>query len=368
MPSKDAEAADYMRDQLAELNCRLLYVTDREGSMAPLEAQRRYDRYRDYQVPRIRGMYALHQLRLAIGNDRFSAVMNDAHTKYAGKNMSTKAFMDVAAGTAGQDVRPIMMPWLERNDLPDIDVSATSVKRNADWEVQIKISQRGTPYRFASSVLVEADGGRFLKPVSVSGRDTTLSVTVPQRPIRVVFNALNDIPVRRDMYYTQANYFDDYDSTLMVYGTARQDDANHTLTQRYQTVLADAFVESLPLMRKDSEVNPAELASHDLILVGGPGDNTLTARVLRDLGVESGHNSFRWSDRTYASPDDGAVLVCPNPYNARKVVYLVVANSALQLYHMTKRHQPVPSWGIFKGGKIVEKGYHGVKRFEIDLE
>jgi hypothetical protein len=121
-------------------------------------------------------------------------------------------------------------------------------------------------------------------------------------------------------------------------------------------------------MRKDSEVNTAELASHDLILVGGPGDNTLTARVLRGLGVESGLNTFRWRDMTYASPDDGAVLVCPNPYNARKVVYLVVANSALQLYHMTKRHQPVPSWGIFKGGKLVEKGYHGVKRYEVDLE
>jgi hypothetical protein len=121
-------------------------------------------------------------------------------------------------------------------------------------------------------------------------------------------------------------------------------------------------------MRKDSEVDPAELAARDLILVGGPADNTLSARVMRDLGLEAGHNTFRWNDRTYASPDDGAILVFPNPYNAKRVVYLVVANSALQLYNMTKRHQPVPSWGIFKGAKIVEKGYHGMKRHEIGLE
>ena len=368
MPAKDAEAADYLRDRLAELNCRLLYVTDREGAMAPLEAQRRYDRYRDYQVPRIRGIYALHQLRLALGNDRFSAVMNDVHTKYAGKEMSTKAFMDAASKSAGQDVRPIVMPWLERNDLPDVDVAATSVKRDTGWAVQLKISQHGTAYQFTSSVLVETEGGKFLKPLTVSGADTTVSIPVSRRPLRVVFNAGNDVPVRRDMYYTQANYFDDYDSTLMVYGTAWQDDANFTLAQRYQTTLADAFTEILPEMRKDSEVNQADLASHDLILVGGPADNTLTARVLRDLGVEAGHNTFRWKEKTYASADDGAILVYPNPYNAKRVVYLVVANSALQLYNMTKRHQPVPSWGIFKGAKIVEKGFHGVKRYEIGLE
>jgi hypothetical protein len=50
------------------------------------------------------------------------------------------------------------------------------------------------------------------------------------------------------------------------------------------------------------------------------------------------------------------------------VVYIVLANSALQLYQMTRRHQPVASWGVFKGGKLVEKGYHRTPRHEINLE
>jgi len=50
------------------------------------------------------------------------------------------------------------------------------------------------------------------------------------------------------------------------------------------------------------------------------------------------------------------------------VVYLVIANSALQLYQMTKVYQPVPSWALFKGERVVEKGYHPKEGFEIELK
>jgi hypothetical protein len=72
-----------------------------------------------------------------------------------------------------------------------------------------------------------------------------------------------------------------------------------------------------------------------------------------------------WNGRTYGDPDDGAILVYPNPFNPGRAVYLILANSALQLYQMTKAYQPVPSWAIFKGDQIVEKGYHAVDGFEM---
>jgi len=47
----------------------LNYVCSREGPLAPSRATRRYDGYKTYQIPRIRGTYLLHQLRLALGNE-----------------------------------------------------------------------------------------------------------------------------------------------------------------------------------------------------------------------------------------------------------------------------------------------------------
>lgn len=46
-----------------------------------------------------------------------------------------------------------------------------------------------------------------------------------------------------------------------------------------QTALADAFTESLTPVRKDCELGPADLAQEDLILPGGPGDNSWPIRL-----------------------------------------------------------------------------------------
>lgn len=34
---------------------------------------------------------------------------------------------------------------------------------------------------------------------------------------------------------------------------------------------------------------------------------------------------------------------------------------------MTKIHVILPSWGIFKADQVVEKGFHPVKTFELEL-
>ena len=66
--------------------------------------------------------------------------------------------------------------------------------------------------------------------------------------------------------------------------------------------------------------------------------------------------SHRRSDG-YADPDDGLMAALPHPSNPNRAVYIVVANSALELYQMTKRHQRLPSWATFSGERITAKGY-----------
>jgi len=45
------------------------------------------------------------------------------------------------------------------------------------------------------------------------------------------------------------------------------------------------------------------------------------------------------------------------------MVTLIVANSALQLYQMTKSLPRFPQWALFRDDQIVERGYHepGIK-------
>jgi len=71
---------------LAYLNSRLLYIQSREGTLAPVDAKEVYHQYKHYQIPRIKGTYLLHQLRLLLGNDAFSKIMNDLHIQHKNKS------------------------------------------------------------------------------------------------------------------------------------------------------------------------------------------------------------------------------------------------------------------------------------------
>ena len=279
LPSEPRNAAPYLRDQLAEINCRLQYTVSREGSMIPLKAERRYDVYNNYQVPRIRGTYLLHQLRLFVGNERFSRIMNTVHTRFKDAPMKTSQFIASAEEVEGATLKPFIMQWLERDDSPSPDVTARVVQNGDSWNVDLKVTQKGIPYHFMTTVEVETAKEHRWQMVEIKETEQSMSIPVSGKPMRLVFNAGNDIPVNRKDDYILSNYFDDYHHSMIVYGTTQEIEANHTLALRYQTVLADAFTDLLAPVRKESEIEPAELGSSDLIILGGPSDNALTRAV-----------------------------------------------------------------------------------------
>jgi len=369
LPEKQEEVFKSLRDKLADLNHRLLYVLSREDDLAPVDAFRVYDRYGPYQIPRIKGTFALHQLRLLLGNDVFLKAMNAVHSQYAGKDISTDAFLSTLGRAANRDLSSFVSQWIDREGLPDVSPTVGVKKAGGKWRVTIETKQTASPYHFITTVAVDAGDERVLRPMEVSGEKTRVEWTFSERPRRIAFNAGNDIPLRCDDLYTWSNYVDDFHSTLIVYGTSRQIEANHTLALRWQSTLADAYAEILSPVVKDCEVSDADLAAHDLMLLGQPEDNSLVARIAPKLPVELGKNFFRWRGKLYAHPDDGLVLVTPNPFNPKKVLYLITANSALQLYQMTKTHTAgIPSWAVYRGDAIKEQGYHSVDRFVFDTE
>lgn len=86
-----------------------------------------------------------------------------------------------------------------------------------------------------------------------------------------------------------------------------------------QTALADAFTESLTPVRKDCELEPADLAQGNLILPGGPGDNSLADSLARMLAPGIARGLFRWQGAICADPDDGLFIALPNPWNPSRL-------------------------------------------------
>ena len=59
-----------------------------------------------------------------------------------------------------------------------------------------------------------------------------------------------------------------------------------------------------------------------------------TAPVGSSVPNAIGRRFFRWQGQTYGRPDDGLALAMPNPWNPQRVLYLYLANSSLELWHM----------------------------------
>lgn len=357
LPLEPVAAMSAMRDGLGEINCRLLYTLSREAPLAPVNTERRYDRYGTYVIPRIRGTYLLHQMRLRLGNEAFAAMMGALHTRFQGKPMRTADFLAALALAGGDSAVLAAKEWVERSDMPDAAVNASWRKSASGWTVTLRVRQQGKAFAFISSATIETAGERIWKRVPVSKGDETFSFDVQSEPVRVLFNAGNDIPLPRKNFYTFSNFFDDSKTALIVYGSGRHIEANHSAALRLQTVLADQFTETFAPICQDAEVTDTEVASHDLIVLGGASDNALLARLARQLQLSLGRNFFRWQQKTYGEADDGLFVALPNPLNPVKAVYLFCGNSALEVYQMTKRFQGLPSWAIWKGDQPIERGY-----------
>jgi Phospholipase B len=367
LPDAAEKAAVTLRDELAALNDRYLWISSREGDLSPSDATRSYTRYGEYLIPRLKGTFALHQLRLLLGDEAFLGLMKRFHASHARKETRGAEFVEEASRVAGRDVAVFLSQWTMRTGLPDPDVKIAASPDGKGWVVRVEVVQKGTPYHFLTSMTVEAGGKEWWKPIEVNGERSVSSFRFQDRPLRAVFNAGQDVPVQNPKYFTWINFADGFRDALIVHGTGRQVEANKTLALRWQTTLADAWTETLVPVVKDCEVSDEELAGHDLIVLGTPAENSVTARMASRLPALFGRNHFRWDKTDYGRPDAGLFLVLPNPFNPKRTLFLIAGNSALELHQMTKAYSnKIPSWAVFRGDEVKRQGYHAPERFVFE--
>lgn len=371
VPGDSDKAAAYFQSELQALQAQLVNVIAHEGAIAPLDAQRKYDRYNHYRIPRIRGTFLLHQLRLYLGNPTFSKLMNAVHDAFKEQPMSNRQFFSLVKKTTGKSLKPFIMQWLERKDLPHLDIQAKKEKTAQGWNLHLTVNQKGQPYHFITTAVVKTPNEKVWEKIEIDKAGQTFTFKFAEEPHCVTFNPAHDVPVSADnfkQYYTFSNFFDNFHSSVYVYGTSRQIEANRSLALRFRHLLADNFTEIMPPVRKDSEITEDELKNNDLLVLGGPADNGLTKKLIQKLGLNAGKNYFEWQGKIYGEEDDGLFAVFPNPYNPERVVYLYIANSALELHEMTNALRRLPSWALFKGSHDIDKGYHPVKDFHKCLK
>ena len=294
--------------------------------------------------------------------------MQTAQARFNGKPARTADLLKALSDGAGRDVAPLLKPWLERTDLPEPAIHVEVQPTDKGCVVKLEVEQKGFTYPFVVSVNLETEKGARLERVEVKATKAMFSFTCDAPLRRLTFNAGHDIPVSRPDFWVPGNVLDDWSATLLVQGTTCEVEAQRTLATMYRDTLADNMTEVLLPLKTDAEVTDAELAASDLVVFGGPAENGLSARLKAEdrLPLEAGSGWFKWQGRTYGRLDDGLLAAFPNPWNPKRLLVLVLANSRIQQWAMTKAiPRGLPGWTVYRGSEVQQKGH--ARPAQLDL-
>jgi hypothetical protein len=141
-------------------------------------------------------------------------------------------------------------------------------------------------------------------------------------------------------------------SAIIVYGTMAEAGANRYAAEQF--LEQHDFLQTSPPIRKDFEITPEELASHDIVFIGRPESNQALAAIAAGIGLEYNGAAFQAAGQTYASEYDGLAYAAPNPSDLRRMVLVLAGNSALETVRIAKNSSPSRALTVYRSGKPVQ--------------
>ena len=147
-------------------------------------------------------------------------------------------------------------------------------------------------------------------------------------------------------------------------GAWAQGEMKHAVAQWRQQFRGDAVV------KDDTAITGADIANSNLILWGDPRSNKLLARILSRLPLHWDANGIQIGTRTYPGANSAAILIYPNPLNAKKYIVLNSGFTYREYDYLNNARQTpkLPDWAIVDvdtpansrfPGKIVDANFFG---------
>ena len=205
---KEQESADAARDY--RRNALVSYLDYVNGSAdIPLAEFTGRSDAATQAIGYSKSMMVIHQLRRAVGSERFQAALRDFFQRNLWRRASWSDLLESFRIVAGIEPGPFRAQWIERPGLPSLGVSGVSVaKEGGAWRVHAALRQSvpetpeadALPYQLVVPVRVSFAGGDSTWQVALAAGSLDWSVLVPAKPVRLAVDPDFDIARRIDRH------------------------------------------------------------------------------------------------------------------------------------------------------------------------
>lgn len=140
---------------------------------------------------------------------------------------------------------------------------------------------------------------------------------------------------------------------LFVTGTSGPEEARRRTKELCEAVAQEwaTFAAGQASVRADEEVKEDDIAGKNLILCGGPEDNSLLKRIADKLPIRFEADAYVVGKHKFPRANTGLLMVYPNPLNPKR--YVLINSGRMWGEHLSINHKLdfVPDFIVFTGDR-----------------
>jgi uncharacterized iron-regulated protein len=308
------------------------YVSDKNDF--PLKEFKRRTDYATRTIGYGKSAMVFHMLKRMMGQERFTAALRDFIRGNRYREASWDDIRKSFSAAYGQSLDGFFDQWLNRKGLPDIEFSDFVVTPSGrDKKLTFTAKQKGATYSLDMPLTIYYDSGYVKRTVHIDKESQEFTVTVPGRPVSVVFDEEYDLARRlsdREFPPVIARLIGDPDLILVL-----PEEDNPVFSE-----LIESMGSGRSRIMKPRQIRQKEIESSSIIMLGR--ENPVARMMFGDISFD----------------DAGfGIIVMENPWNTGKVAAVVDGVSADEINAAFRKvlHYGGYSKLFFKGGKNVLK-------------
>ena len=238
--------------------------------------------------------------------------------------------------------------WEQARVTAKLITGGVDVKTSNVSALTLDFGAGGAPYAQAFKPTVVIDGTMLLSPAAKTDRSWRVSYSkqngvwklgqpVGMRKAHGLQGPIDDAFLSRFVMVTPTG-----DPMAKAVGERIAAEQSRAIREWRRQFRGDAMV------RKDTDVSDADIASSNLVLWGDPQSNLILAKIAAKLPIEWTESGIRYHGQTYDAATHMPVLIFPNPLNPEKYVVLNSGFTFREFDYLNnaRQHPHLPDWAM----------------------